>query len=1038
MFGTTGERPVLFREPLSVRASLVTALEGHRLSEGRFIGGFAPVPQELVAPKSFSPDLLRVAALAQKAWRREPSPQARADLAILALAGGKVDSAVTELEQAVEEKPDDATLLADLAAAYLARAGRKSQPFDFARAGAAARRATERDPDLPEAWFNLALALEKLNARGKAVAAWETYHGLDASSPWSKQASDHLAHLRAPAHMEKWERLRKVLGSSAGDSAAVREIVAGSPQNIREHVERELLGRWADLWNEGRHVEAARHLALLREVGQALVSLNGERIVQDSVTAIDRAESAGDRSLLGALAEGHRRYREGVRAYQRFDLSQARTDLTSARDHLRRAGSPMAGWAAFFLAVCDYQEERRDAALSSLATLRRDSPGERYPSLLARIDWVEGLIRMQQGDLMTSLGLFTRSADRFERIHETGHAGSQQHFLAECYELLGETEQAWDHLYLALRATDEIADLRRVQAIFAGAAFTLDRSEETAALARDFDDEAVDAARRAGNPAPLAVALTSRATRAGDAEQVSVDLAAAKQEAARIQEEVVREGLLADIEAARGEWLSSVDPAEAIHSLTAAFRFDSRSGYALRRIRLYRARAEAFRRTGEQDRAESDLRAGFAEVERQRALVLDDVLRTSYFEEADTLLDEMLTFLWSRGSSDAALFDIVEAGRARTLLDLVQEKNQPARPASLDTVQSGVPAGTALVEYALLDDRLLAWVIASGKSHRIELPFDSSAVRGEIRSLRRDLAGGSASERGDRAATALWERLVLRLTPYLPVGADLVFVPDGILHEVPFAALRSPRTGRLLVEDHAVSVAPSATLYLMNLRSSCERTGFGARALAVGNPAFDEGIFPDLDDLPGALSEARAVAKVWPGTDLLLGKEATRGAFLSSIGRYAIVHLAGHAIVNSRAPLFSRLVLAPEADGSDLGVLYAHEIYGRSFARTRLVFLSGCGTAAGRTLEGEGALTLARPFLAAGVPAVIGSLQKIGDRKAALFSDDFYRSLRDGATPLGAFHAAQIAGLRRDPRSKTWAAFQFQGASCPDSAHLLP
>jgi CHAT domain-containing protein len=75
--------------------------------------------------------------------------------------------------------------------------------------------------------------------------------------------------------------------------------------------------------------------------------------------------------------------------------------------------------------------------------------------------------------------------------------------------------------------------------------------------------------------------------------------------------------------------------------------------------------------------------------------------------------------------------------------------------------------------------------------------------------------------------------------------------------------------------------------------------------------------------------------------------------------------------------------------------------------------------------------SLARPFLAAGVPAVVASLWNVGDRATAPLLVAFHRRLRDGRDPLSALRAAQLELLRgpapalRSPAS--WAAFEVFG-----------
>jgi CHAT domain-containing protein len=263
---------------------------------------------------------------------------------------------------------------------------------------------------------------------------------------------------------------------------------------------------------------------------------------------------------------------------------------------------------------------------------------------------------------------------------------------------------------------------------------------------------------------------------------------------------------------------------------------------------------------------------------------------------------------------------------------------------------------------------------------------------------------------------------------------QIVFVPDGALHGVPFAALQNPESGRFLIEDHPVSVAPSATLYLQALRRdrSLQRAEEPS-ALFVGDPEFEQSRFVGLDRLPYASTEARQGASQYTDATLLEAGEATRRAFLRRAGQHDIVHFAGHAVLNPQAPFKSMLVLAPSVGVADSGVLYADELLRHELPRTRLVVLSACSTAAGQSVGALGVAPLVRPFLGGGVPAVIGSLWDVDDPAAARLLTTFHRQLREGMDAAAALRNATVSLLEDDrlafssPRS--WAAFQLVGTA---------
>jgi CHAT domain-containing protein len=96
-----------------------------------------------------------------------------------------------------------------------------------------------------------------------------------------------------------------------------------------------------------------------------------------------------------------------------------------------------------------------------------------------------------------------------------------------------------------------------------------------------------------------------------------------------------------------------------------------------------------------------------------------------------------------------------------------------------------------------------------------------------------------------------------------------------------------------------------------------------------------------------------------------------------------------------------------------------------------LVVLSGCDTAAGRTLGAEGVFSLSRAFLYAGARRVIASLWPVEDRATAAFMAEFYRALLVEHIPAPTALRLAQQRLARDNRWSPpyyWAGFVLQGA----------
>src|SRR5262245_11834845 len=180
--------------------TLVTAMSTERTIEPRLSGfTYAPLHDTLragdAAPRRVPPDVRIVAYnLEKQAFAHRTAPTLKA-LGVAYLLMEDIDRAVPLLEEAAEQLPDDAGLLSDLAAGYLVRAARRNQPQDLTRALALADRAVKADPALPEAWFNRALALQRLALGQEARDGWREYLAIDHDSGWAEEARRHLSTL---------------------------------------------------------------------------------------------------------------------------------------------------------------------------------------------------------------------------------------------------------------------------------------------------------------------------------------------------------------------------------------------------------------------------------------------------------------------------------------------------------------------------------------------------------------------------------------------------------------------------------------------------------------------------------------------------------------------------------------------------------------------------------------------------------------------------------------------------------------------------
>jgi CHAT domain-containing protein len=180
--------------------------------------------------------------------------------------------------------------------------------------------------------------------------------------------------------------------------------------------------------------------------------------------------------------------------------------------------------------------------------------------------------------------------------------------------------------------------------------------------------------------------------------------------------------------------------------------------------------------------------------------------------------------------------------------------------------------------------------------------------------------------------------------------------------------------------------------------------------------------------------EAEQIAALVPRGDALqvldfgANRETATGAAVSGS---AIIHFATHTIINNKHPELSGIALSMfDRNGQPQdGFLRTHDIFNMKLS-ANLVVLSACRTLLGREFKGEGLVGLARGFMYAGVPRVVGSLWSTDDKATAEMMVRFYRKmLKENLRPAAALRAAQIE-LWRDKRWQSpyfWAGFTLQG-----------
>ncbi|HEV7681086.1 MAG TPA: CHAT domain-containing protein [Pyrinomonadaceae bacterium] len=434
--------------------------------------------------------------------------------------------------------------------------------------------------------------------------------------------------------------------------------------------------------------------------------------------------------------------------------------------------------------------------------------------------------------------------------------------------------------------------------------------------------------------------------------------------------------------------------------------------------------------------------------------------------EAETLLKER-----QQEGFDAAESLAMATARADTVWrNLLDNTSGVEAPLDLPKLQKSLPPGTVYLMYSRDRDGLMVLALRAGSSEVVAETLDVKGLGlGVLASNFRDAFDSEPSEKDLASINTQGETLFKYLFPgkirALALNAEhLVISPDGILWNVPFAALVSGRNAnqepQYLGLLKPITYSQSLSLYLRATQEPSNlKPGQKPVALVIGDPLFDlreaggtntsasedkrETVWAALRSrnsppppLKYSREEAKSVGCLFGATPLL-GRDANEASLRKDIESADVIHLASHSVTRAAMPMSSGILLSPPSmdppagEMDNDGVLQAWEIFSQLRLRAELVVLSACDTALGKTVRGEGIVGLARAFQYAGARSLVASQWEVGDRSTSALMLAFYEALGAGKQKDEALRLAMIkvAAAKATGHPHYWAAFTLTGAS---------
>ena len=982
----------------------------------------------------------------------------------LYLAEKQFDKAIEQLDKAVKADPRNPKVLSDLGAALIEK-GKIDQASsaqgqaleEFARSLENLNQALQLNSNLLEALFNRALCHQYLPLPQAAENDWREYLKKDSSSRWADEARENLK--RIEEQTQKTSLTKEGLRQDFLDAYEARNVAAAwgalslSRTRAGDSIVEGLLDDYLSLAGQQREKEASAQLETLAYAGLVELQRAGDHYTADLV-AFYQSATRTQREAAGLAREVMKSAND---RYDKGELQQALKLFSQASPLFVDAGDQCEAlladtWVGYcYLRIPDVAKV--------LETFKRVSgfyENKQYRSLLAESLMAFSDAEANRNEVSRSIDYAYRSLKLSEEIQDTSN-------ILRCLEQLTSRDLQIGDYNASLSASER--------------AFALERAipHEPKVLWHFYHETALDfywlgltttalefenAALHEATEAKWALIESRSYERLGliqeklrHPEEAIEDAQLALEQAKNIADELPRTNVVAhaslnlgrlhresgDPQRAIGFYNQSIDLYQKLNNLQ-FYLYEAHKGKLLTLIAL-----------NDDAAAETELGVVLPLFEQYRPKIAEESNRNKFFDTGQNTYDLAIDFEYSRMKNTEKAFAHAEACRARSLLDLMATSSRVddqglfdlrvkalTESLSISEIQKRMPEQVQILEYAVLDNKVIAWVVTKQNINHAESRIAASELDRIVRECVLELHNGSTNDESTptNALKRLYAILIDPAKPFLDSRLQLCIIPDKVLNDVPFGALLSS-SGKYLVEDYALEQAPSATVFITCSELAKAREGSQAeRILSVGNPRFDRTTYSDLEDLPDARREAEAVASYYALRTVLVEEAAIGKRVKQALSENEVIHFATHLVSNEQSPMLSKLLLTKTKAGTALpesqGALSALEIYRMKLPRAHLVVLSACQSGVERWYKGEGAIGLARPFVAASVPLVVASLWPIDSETSADLMVSFHKHRRqDRLTTVEALRRAQLDTIRnQQPNSKKnygWAAFTVIG-----------
>lgn len=1023
-------------------------------------------------------ELTRSELLLLKELKRKPTASAQHALGKVYLSKKEFDKAVAKFEGALKDDPNNAQIYADLGAALLEKGKvevQKSKTDNstaesgkgmeyFAQSLANLNKALELDNNLPEALFNRALLHESIGLLPQAEADWRQYLERDPNSKWTDEARDRLTQLQQrlkESSLNKEEIFQKFLTDfNSGDEDRIWTVVSSYQNRSGNIVVEQLVDIYLQAAVENGKEDASRALQQLSYLGELQMRRATDRFLIDLVRIY---ESANPRQH-DLIVTARELMKKGHDGWGQLSVKDNEKLFRDASDLFEQAGNyPEAAIAQYWISFCHFRQHDQKQSQQILDPLLLACESRHYFWLQARILYLLSAIEFDLNEHSRAVDFGLRAAGIAERVNDSVGLLNATSALIEYYRYLGSYSKSLACIQRSVplvttAALDPIQGARHFS--FAALAFATMGLPDAAA---GYQREALRMALTTGSDAVKCQNYAFLGTIYGKLKKFGEALQSV-QLAAGLAQSHAAEPAYRSLSAYSALQMGNIyrdqgdfDKALAQYAV-AIDLYKSFPDFQPHLFQAHKGRLFCYIRQQNDPLAQEEISTLLGLMEKYRSQISDENYRNTFFDIEQSVINTAIDFEYSRKNNREQAFDYANSSRARSLLDLlnadakvkarVQDANirfqTGSEPIPLEKIVKQLPGQTQLLQYIILEDKILIWLISKNDFQVKVQPISRKDLNEKLLHYLNLISRPPNDDDAQESALAkeLYVILIQPVASLLDRQKLLCIIPDGTLNYLPFAALVSPGSGKYFFQEHRLMTSPSPSVFLTCSDNAMRNSGpKEEKILSVGNPTFDRAAFPELDDLPAAGKEANEVGSQYKSRVVLAENQATKAAVKREIESSDVIHLAIHSNVDNEVPLRSTLIMAKPASSTPQikardqvsdSVVYAYEIYNLKLRNTRLVVVSSCESGTGHYYNGEGVSSFARAFIGAGVPLVVASLWSVDSSATERLMIAFHKHrTKEGVTTVDALRSAQTDMLRepaaRYRRPYYWAAFSVTG-----------